>query len=347
MATKHRTVRRSRYKWGSIIWLLTGWLVACATTSPPESTPTVPPTAPITVTVLPTAVPATATPIPATAIPTLTLTPTPMPTNPSATALIVSPTVIPTPLSVRFAVIGDYGGGGAGAWDVASLVASWEPDFVITLGDNNYPSGSAETLPQSIAPYAEFIDSGRFFPILGNHDVDTELGQPYFDTFDLPGNERYYDFVRGEVHFFALNSDWREPDGINAYSDQANWLREQLANSTTAWQVVYLHATPLVSREQSRVPALDWPFAEWGADIVMTGHAHIYERLAHNEITYIVNGLGGHSIYDMDDEAHPDSQVRFNGDFGALLVEGMPTMMKLQFVTRSGIVVDAFELHRN
>ena len=78
----------------------------------------------------------------------------------------------------------------------------------------------------------------------------------------------------------------------------------------------------------------------------MTGHAHIYERLAHNEITYIVNGLGGHSIYEMDDEAHPDSQVRFNGDFGALLVEGMPTMMKLQFVTRSGIVVDAFELHK-
>ena len=143
-------------------------------------------------------------------------------------------------------LIGDYGGGGAGAWDVASLVASWEPDFVITLGDNNYPSGSAETLPQSIAPYAEFIDSGRFFP----YSVTTMLIQSWVNPtsilFDLPGNERYYDFVRVKS-IFALNSDWREPDGINAYSDQANWLREQLANSTTAWQVVYLHATPLVS----------------------------------------------------------------------------------------------------
>ena len=98
------TVRRSRYKWGSIIWLLTGWLVACATTSPPESTPTVPPTAPIAATVLPTELPATATPIPATAVPTPTLTPTPIPTNPRATAPIESPTVIPTPMSVRFAV---------------------------------------------------------------------------------------------------------------------------------------------------------------------------------------------------------------------------------------------------
>lgn len=254
---------------------------------------------------------------------------------------------MPTPTSVRFAVVGDYGGGGAGAWDVASLVTSWKPDFVITLGDNNYPSGSAETLPESIAPYAEFVDSGRFFPILGNHDVDTDLGQPYFDAFDLPGNERYYDFVWGDVHFFALNSDWREPDGINAYSAQANWLREHLAASTAAWQVVYLHATPLASREQSIVPALDWPFADWGADVVLAGHAHFYERLAHDHIVYIVNGLGGHSIYNFDDEAHPDSQVRFNGGFGALLVESSATTMAFQFVTRNGSVVDTFDLHNN
>ncbi|RME63773.1 MAG: alkaline phosphatase, partial [Caldilineae bacterium] len=54
---------------------------------------------------------------------------------------------------VRFAVIGDYGSGSQGEADVAALVKSWNPDFVLTLGDNNYPDGAASTIDAHIGKF--------------------------------------------------------------------------------------------------------------------------------------------------------------------------------------------------
>ena len=272
-------------------------------------------------------------------LPPVTLTPRPTPTS--------APTALPpqSPAPVSFAVIGDYGTTGQGTQDVAALVNSWDPDFVITLGDNNYPDGAYETLEGNVMQhYGRFIAEGRFFPALGNHDMTTENGRPFLEAFELPGNERYYDFVWGNVHLFALNSDWREPDGITSGSRQAAWLEEQLAASSTRWQIVYLHTPPYVSMEDKIVPAARWPFASWGADLVLSGHAHLYERLLIDGIPYVVNGLGGGGIYPFDEQAHPASQMRFNDNYGALLVEVTAEQLALQFVTREGSVVDYLTL---
>jgi hypothetical protein len=242
-------------------------------------------------------------------------------------------------------VIGDYGTAGVGTQEVAALVHNWDPDLVITVGDNNYPDGAAGTIAANITEhYGRFIDEKRFFPTLGNHDMTTDFGQPYFDYFELPGNERYYDFVQGDVHFFALNSDWREADGIGSGSRQAAWLQEGLAASNAAWQVVYFHAPPYVSMEAKQVAALRWPFAQWGADLVLSGHAHLYERLHVEGIPYLVNGLGGGGIYPFDEQPYPGSQLRFNDDYGALLLEATAGSLTLQFVTRAGTVVDRLTL---
>ena len=123
--------------------------------------------------------------------------------------------------AVRFAVIGDFGSDNQSELDVSNLVKSWNPDFIVTVGDNNYPYGEASTIDQNIGkyyhdfiyPYAGGYGAGattnRFFPALGNHDwgdgfIWPSTVQPYTDYFTLPGNERYYDFARGPVHFFAL-----------------------------------------------------------------------------------------------------------------------------------------------
>jgi hypothetical protein len=141
-------------------------------------------------------------------------------------------------------VIGDYGEGNLAEQGVANLVKSWKPDFILTTGDNNYPVGSAETIDDRIGQYFQgYIypyhgnygpgaDQNRFFPALGNHDWITPGAQPYLDFFTLPGNERYYDFTRGPVHFFALDSDSHEPDGVSRQSIQANWLKDHLASSS-------------------------------------------------------------------------------------------------------------------
>ena len=77
-----------------------------------------------------------------------------------------------------FAVIGDYGLAGPAEESVAELIKSWNPDLIVTTGDNNYPRGSPDTIDQNIGQYFhEFIypykgefgpgaSSKRFFPVL-------------------------------------------------------------------------------------------------------------------------------------------------------------------------------------
>ena len=55
--------------------------------------------------------------------------------------------------SVRFAVIGDYGGATQAELDVANMVHRWNPAFIITVGDNNYEYGEASTIDQNIGQY--------------------------------------------------------------------------------------------------------------------------------------------------------------------------------------------------
>lgn len=247
-------------------------------------------------------------------------------------------------------------GSGAVA-DVAALILSWQPDFIITTGDNNYPSGSAATIDANIgqffhafiAPYTgnygEGATENRFFPVLGNHDWDTNSARPYLDYFVLPGNERYYDFVWEPVHFFALDSDWREPDGIGLSSAQAAWLKEQMTASTAPWQLVYMHEPPYSSGWHGSNPALHWPYREWGADAVLSGHDHDYERLSIDDLVYFVNGLGGGISYGFK-ETIPGSQVRYRDDYGAMLVTASETEIIFEFYSRTGELIDRYTLSK-
>ncbi len=260
-----------------------------------------------------------------------------------------------TPAAIRFAVIGDFGLAGEAEADVAALVSGWQPDFILTTGDNNYPEGEAETIDENIGRYyQEFIfpysgkygagaEVNRFFPTLGNHDWNTDQARAYFDYFELPGNERYYDFTWGPVQFFALNSDSREPDGVGRSSTQAQWLQAQLAASTAPWKIVYMHHPPFSSTSEEPVDWIRWPFQEWGADIVIAGHDHFYERLEVEGFPYLINGLGGGAIYNFGD-LYPGSQVRYNADYGALLVAADERQVAFTFRARTGEVIDRYFL---
>ncbi|HJW89782.1 MAG TPA: metallophosphoesterase, partial [Anaerolineales bacterium] len=271
------------------------------------------------------------------------------PTQPPATS-----TSTPVP-PLRFAVIGDYGIGSQGEADVAGLVKSLEPEFIITTGDNNYPSGSAKTIDGNIGQYyhdfifpyigeyGEGADINRFFPSLGNHDWNTPEAQPYLDYFTLPGNERYYDFTWGPVHLFAIDSDSREPDGVGRSSVQAGWLQERLAASTSPWQIVYMHHPAYSSGPHGSIDWMQWPFKEWGADAVLAGHDHVYERILLDGQLYLTSGLGGARIYSFPSPV-PGSQVRYNDDYGALLLEATPERLLFQFINLAGEVVDSYSL---
>lgn len=269
-----------------------------------------------------------------------------------------APAAAPTaaPASARFAVIGDYGMEGEPAAAVAALVASWAPDFVVTTGDNNYPDGLAETIDRNVGQYySQFIGGyggaygpgaaeNRFWPVLGNHDWVVGYPEPYLAYFAPPGNGRYYSVERGPVAIFALDSMPGEPDGIDAASAQAAWLQGALAASAAPWKIVVLHHSPYSSGHHGSSDWMRWPFAQWGARLVLGGHDHSYERVEAEGITYVVNGLGGGARYAPGFAGVGGSQLFFNADHGAMLIEADAAALRARFVTRAEQVVDDFTL---
>ena len=266
----------------------------------------------------------------------------------------------------KFAVIGDYGDDNNDELAVANMVKSWNVDFIITLGDNNYSNGSASTIDANIGKYyQEFIGnyvggygsgstSNKFFPSLGNHDWDTTNAQPYIDYFTLPGsgftntsgNERYYDFVWNNVHLFAIDSDSDEPHGADHPSTQSSWLNTQMTNCVSNhlhWRIVYFHHAPYSSGSHGNKERMQWPFKNWGAHTVLAGHDHDYERLSKNGLTYFVNGLGGRGIRGFDTPIN-ESIIRYNGDFGAQRVTVNGLEMTFEFYSRDEILRDSYTI---
>ncbi|MDB4969594.1 MAG: hypothetical protein JWN44_5283 [Myxococcales bacterium] len=269
----------------------------------------------------------------------------------------------PSPLLARFAVIGDFGVDTLDEVAIAKLVKGWRPDYIVTVGDNNYPNGETATIDLNIGQYFHDYIGGyngtygagsgatnRFWPSLGNHDwYSTSGAAPYLAYFpSLPGNRRYYDVAIGPVHFFSIDSDAHEPDGIDATSVQALWLKDRLAASTECFNVVYFHHPAYSSGDpQFTEPRMRWPFAAWGADVVLMGHQHQYERLVVDKLTYVVDGLGGAlNRFDFA-TTQPGSMVRYKDDFGALYAEVYDGKMLFSFRNSRDVPIDGFELTRD
>ncbi len=300
--------------------------------------------------------PAQSSPLPFQPLPTSTHTATPTITPLPTVTLAPTPTATLTPLPlVRFAVIGDYGLADDAEAAVAALVLSWQPDFILTVGDNNYPSGAADTIDENVGQYFQAYiypyygqygpgtDTNRFFPTLGNHDWTIRQAQAYFDYFTLPGNERYYDFTWGPVHIFALDSDDREPDGVGRSSDQAAWLQENLVASSATWNIIAFHHAPYSSALHGGTDWMRWHFKDWGADVVLSGHDHVYERLMIQDMPYFVNGLGGGARYAFNDP-EPGSVVRYRNDYGAMLISASEIQITLEFITVDNEIIDSYTL---
>jgi hypothetical protein len=262
----------------------------------------------------------------------------------------------------RFAAFGDYG---KGSGEVAALVNTLKVDFIITVGDNSY--GSDPIDDQVGLNYSDYIGNyrgsygdgsatNRFFPSLGNHEYDGDGGGvgAYLNYFTLPGNERYYDFVIGPVHFFALNSNVEEPDGNSETSVQAHWLQAGLAASNSLYDIVYFHHAPLSSGNDHGSSAfMQWPFDEWGATAVISGHDHTYERILRDDdgdgeaLAYFVSGLGGAS---RDGFSTPlaGSVARYSADHGVMLVQASDESITFEFIATSGgatgMIIDSFTI---
>ena len=258
--------------------------------------------------------------------------------------------------ATTLAVIGDFGNGSFNEGVVAAMVDAWSPAYIVTVGDNNYPDGEFFTIDFNIGCfYSEYIGNyqgicgqgsstgNRFWPALGNHDWKTPGAQPHIDYFDLPGNERYYTFSEGPIDWFIVDSDPAEPDGTDVNSVQAAWLESALAASTAPYRIVALHHPPYSSGRGGSATWMQWPYEDWGADMVIAGHEHNYERTINQGRAYPVNGAGGASLRDFE-EWNSFTLMQYDDVHGAQRIVVDNVKMHMQFIDTFGDIIDSYTL---
>jgi 3',5'-cyclic AMP phosphodiesterase CpdA len=184
------------------------------------------------------------------------------------------------------------------------------PGTVFTAGDNAYPNGSARDYATCYEP-TWGRHKPRTRPVPGNHEYQTPGGAGYYEYFGGsagPAGAGYYSYREGGWLVVALNSAIAAgPD-----SPQAQWLRATLAqNSTLCTAAIWHH--PLFSSgpngDNLYMRELWKILQEAKAEIVISGHDHLYERFAPQDahglpdplrgIRQFTVGTGGAHIYDI------------------------------------------------
>jgi hypothetical protein len=222
---------------------------------------------------------------------------------------------------------------------------------VFAAGDNAYPNGTATDYTNCYDPtWGRF--EARTYPALGNHEYNTGSANAAFDYFGErvgPRGKGYYSYDLGAWHIVVLNSNLGQ---IND-GDQDAWLRQDLAAHPTRCRLAYWHHPRFSSGPHGSSPALQplWQILyDAGADIVISGHDHVYERFAPQTpagaldsargIREFVVGTGGYSLHQFRTPV-PNSEVRYNATFGVLKLTLRPTSYSWQFVPTSGTFTDS------
>lgn len=261
------------------------------------------------------------------------------------------------PLTVGF--LGDSGRVGSALSSVASLIKSWSPDLIIHLGDMAYADGGTSS---TINDYEECIGQyfyeyvggyngvygvgpavNKFFPVLGNHDWDDSGIGGYYDFFQLPGNERYFSYKRGPIHFVHVSGySAQEPDGISSGSTQGLWVHDTVANSDCPWVIIVVHFPPYCSdiSYYPGISALQWLGTITGVQTVVAGHAHNAEVLYTGGVYYFISGTGGHDLRAFHEPPAIQSQWKYNADYGALRLDANRTSLTWKFYQKTGTLLN-------
>ncbi len=227
-----------------------------------------------------------------------------------------------------------------GAGDIAGC--SWDRDektaqlldaiagTVFTLGDNAYPDGSDQNYAGCYEP-TWGRHKARTRPATGNHEYFTPAAAGYFSYFGPAAGEPgkgYYSYDVGEWHVIVLDSECDLVGGCDTSSPQARWLQADLASSGRRCTVAMWHRPRFSSSGgNSRLRDFWRILHDAGAELVLNGHNHYYERFAPQDpdgvadpergIREFIAGTGGAGLSSFGTTA-PNSEVRNNTSHGVL-----------------------------
>jgi hypothetical protein len=220
---------------------------------------------------------------------------------------------------------------------VAALVAR-TPGTLALLGDIAYDAGSADDFARCFMPaWAPMLPRTR--AALGNHEYGTADAAPARAILGLT-DDGWYSYDLGAWHVVVLNSNCRAVGGCDEGSRQWRWLRDDLRRSRAARCTLAYWHTPRLSSGQHSSNAAYAPFwrllSAAGADVVLSGHDHDYERFAPvSGIRSFVVGTGGRSLRPFR-RIRPESVARQSSSFGVLRLTLRPGGYAWQFLTASG-----------
>ncbi len=235
----------------------------------------------------------------------------------------------------------------------SDLVLDLDPAAVLLLGDIQYESGSVTAFKTSFAPTWGRLGA-RLRPAPGNHEYQTPGAQGYFTYFGAAAGPGYYSFDLGAWHLISLDSNCGPGlGGCSASSPQVSWMRQDLADHAGRCTLAYWHHPRFSSGLHGSDPAYEvfWQtLHDAGADLVLVGHDHEYERYAPQDaagnldlergLRQFVVGTGGKDLRPFQAPT-PHSELRLHRDFGVLRLQLRDGGYDWQFVAENGAVLDA------
>jgi hypothetical protein len=231
------------------------------------------------------------------------------------------PSAAPSGSEVLLAV-GDVASCYSPADDAVADLASRLPGTIALLGDTAYESGTTHEYLDCFDPAWGPVKS-RIRPATGNHEYQTKGASGYFDYFGAVAGSRdqgWYSYDLGAWHIVVLNSNCRKVS-CSADGDQVAWLEADLAAHPSDCLLGYWHYARWSSGRHGSQDLMD-PFwqvmRDHGADIVLNGHDHDYERIQADGIREFVVGTGGKSHYPFPNDPLPTTEVRNDSTYGLL-----------------------------
>jgi hypothetical protein len=239
----------------------------------------------------------------------------------------------------------------AGAEMTAQLLDSFPNAAILTLGDNTYPHGEMTEFQDCFEPtWGRY--KIRIHPSAGNHDYFTVNASGYYGYFGAAAGDPdkgYYSYDLGDWHIIVLNSNCDFVGGCELGSPQEEWLRNDLETNPALCTLAYWHHPLFSSGEHgNNIQMIDlWQtlYAS-GADLIINGHDHNYERFAPQDpegnpdpfrgIRQFVVGTGGGELRNVTSSLKPNSELVIANTYGLIKLDLNPTSYSWTFLPVAG-----------